>query len=95
MIENLTPIVGRNPGAMTKAEDFNALLQRARNAFPRSVAIQEMPKVHDGGVTFFDLLAKLSILKGAVKADFVTRVHEASEEEARRSDRYRNPLLDR
>jgi hypothetical protein len=95
MIENLGPIVGRNPATITKAGDFNALLERARSAFPQSVAIRDMPKVEDGGVTLFDLLSKLSILKGAVRADFAARNYAAAEGRPRMTGRGPNPLLDR
>jgi hypothetical protein len=91
MIENLAPIVSRNPATMTKAGDFNALLERARSAFPQSAAIRDMPKVEDAGVTFFDLLSKLSILKGAVRADFHARTYERQEAQSRAT---RNPLID-
>jgi len=94
MIENLSSIVSKNPATMTKGGDFNALLERARTAFPKSVAIKDMPKIEDAGVTFFDLLSKLSILKGAVRADFAARNYEAAENQSRRSGRGGNPLIE-
>jgi hypothetical protein len=91
MIENLAHIVNRNPATMTKAGDFNALLERARSAFPQSAAIRYMPKIEDSGVTFFDLLTKLSILIGAVKADFSARTIKSHDAESRAT---RNPLIE-
>jgi hypothetical protein len=95
MIKNLGPIVERNPTTLTKAPDFNALLERARGAFPDSAAIREMPKIEDGGVALFDLLAKLSIIAGAVKASFSARSHAAVEEHNRQTRRENREWLGR
>lgn len=78
MIKNLGPIAERNPQATIKGEDFNTLLERAREVFPGSGAMRDLSKIEDV-TTFADLLAKLSILAGAVKADFSARsIEEAA-----------------
>lgn len=84
MIKNLGPIAERNPATVTRAADFNPLLERARRVFPVSDAIREMSKVEGEGVTLFDLLSKLSVLGGAIKADFTTRSYAAAAEHNRR-----------
>jgi hypothetical protein len=73
MIENLKPIAERHPGTVTTASHFNSLLERARRSFPDSEAIRDIPRTGNDGVTFFDLLSMLSVLSGAVKADFAAR----------------------
>jgi len=95
MIKNLGPIAERKPETATKGEDFNALLERARQIFPASQAAKDMPKV-EGGTTFADLLQKLSILDGAIKADFAARNYAETEEyNERNRQQWGRGLLDR
>lgn len=75
----------RMPTQKSSIEDFNALLERGRNTFLGSEAVRDMPKIEGAGVTFFDLLGKLSILDGAIKADFKARNIAAVEEANRRN----------
>jgi hypothetical protein len=95
MIKNLASIVERSPATVTPAADFNPLLERARRAFPSSEAIRDMPKVEREGVTLFDLLAKLSILDGAIKADFTARNVAAVADHNQRIRRERGTWLSR
>ena len=76
MIKDLGPLVERNPQATIKGDDFNALLKRARAAFPGSQAIRDLNEI-DGVTTLADLLGKLSVIQGAARATFAERSYEA------------------
>ena len=69
MIKILSPLAERNPEASITGEDFNKLLLRARAALPQSPAIRDLEKINQT-TTLMDLLVKLSILSGAIKATF-------------------------
>ena len=95
MIKNLAPIVESSPATVTPAQDFNPLLERARRAFPSSEAIRDMARVEREGVTLFDLLTKLSIIDGAIKADFSARAVAAVSDHNERVRRQRGTWLGR
>ncbi len=76
MIKNLASLAERNPEASVKGDEFNALLRRARTAFPQSEAIHDLKEI-DTVTTLADLFGKLSMIEGAVKATFTARTNEA------------------
>ncbi len=71
-IKNLAALAEKKPDASIKADDFNALLRRAREAFPGSQAIQDLKEI-EGLTTLADLFAKLSVIAGAGRATFAER----------------------
>jgi len=83
IVENMKSMAEKTPNAAVDADDFNALLARAKRAFPNLPTVQEMKTV-DGGTNLGTLLLKVSILQGAAKADWAQRVIEANEEADRR-----------
>ncbi len=86
MLRNLSPLAEHNPEALVSGEDFNALLVRARAALPQSPAIKELKGIQKS-TTLTDLLVKLSILSGAVKATFDDDIRAV-----RRNDRFHQSL---
>ncbi len=70
MIENLKPALasGGNASIAGAFEDFNALLGRAKKAYPSLQTIQEM-KALEGATTVAGLVAKLSAMQGAIIAE--------------------------
>lgn len=94
MIQNWAPLAQRNPEVSVKGDDFDALLRRAREAFPQSEAIAEIKEVN-GVTTLIDVLGKLSIIGGAVKAAFAARNLAAAEAHNARLRGLSRHLLDR
>ena len=86
MIQNLQPLAQGKPEATTRGDDFNRVLERARSVFSASGAIQDLPKI-EGVATLVDLLGKLSILGGAINADFSARSYAAAERHNKRVER--------
>src|SRR6266404_4772642 len=76
LIKNLKPMADQHPESSITGNDFNALLERSRLAFPASAAIRDVSRI-DNLTTLADLFGKLSILQGAVNAAFKVRNSEA------------------
>ncbi len=70
MLDNLKTMAEKNPDTPIRGayEDFNALLVRAKEAFPNSRTIKEMKRL-GGSISLAELVAKLSALKGAITAE--------------------------
>ena len=77
IVVNMKSMAEKTPSAAVHADDFNALLARAKKAFPDLPTIQDM-KAIDGGTNLGTVLLKVSILQGAVAADFTQRNVEAA-----------------
>ena len=83
IVVNIKSMAETTPNAAVDADDFNALLGRAKKAFPNLPTVQEM-KAIDGGTNLGTILLKVSILQGAVSADFTHRnVEDAARENQR------------
>jgi len=90
IVVNMKSMAEKTPNAPVDAEDFNALLARAKKAFLNLPTVQEM-KAIDGRTNLGTILLKISILQGAIFADFSQRNIEDMErenEERRRQRRW-------
>jgi hypothetical protein len=83
ILSHLKVVAEHKPDAVVEPADFNALLERAKAAFPSSGAIRDM-KPASGVMSVSDLLVKVSIISGATKAAFTSRNLRAAEEHNRR-----------
>src|SRR2546422_9915057 len=86
IVVNMKSMAEKTPSVAVDADDFNALLTRAKKAFPNLPTVQEMEAI-DGGTNLGTILLKLSILQGAVAADFTQRRVEDMERENERTRR--------
>ncbi len=83
IVENMKSMAEKTPTAPVGADDFNSVLDFAKKAFPNLPTVQGM-KALDGGATLGTVLLKVSILQGAVEADWVERIAEENEKADRR-----------
>jgi hypothetical protein len=86
IVANMKAMAEKTPNVAVDADDFNALLARAKKTFPSLPTIQEMKTV-DGGTNLGSIFLKVSILQGAVSSDFSRRNVEAVERENQRTRR--------
>ena len=86
IVVNMKTMAEKTPTSAVDADDFNALLARAKKAFPNLSTVHEMKAV-DGGTNLGTVLLKVSILQGAVAADFNQRHVEAAAKRANESPR--------
>ena len=73
LVKNFKTLAERSPQASMQGDDFDALLRRARIAFPQSAAVRDLKEVN-GVTTLADLIGKLSVLRGAAKAAVGARI---------------------
>ena len=76
IVENMKSMAEKTPSAPVDADDFNSVLDHAKKAFPDLSTIQQMKPI-DGGASLGTVLLKISILQGAIDADFARRMQEA------------------
>lgn len=69
LLQSLNSIADKNPDSPIGGafDDFNRLLERAKEAFPSARSIQEMAHIISGD-SLITVIAKLSIIKGAIDA---------------------------
>ena len=69
LLQSLNSIADKNPDSPIGGafDDFNRLLERAKEAFPGARSIQEMSHIISGD-SLITVIAKLSIIKGAIDA---------------------------
>jgi len=91
IVQNLRSLAERKPDTPVGAEDFNALLSRAKRAYPEMATVQEMKPI-EGGANIATVLLKVSILQGAVDEDHrqrvVDKITEANERNRREHDEF-------
>ncbi len=86
ILANMKAMAEKTPTAPVDAEDFNSLLAHAKKAFPNLPSVQGM-KAIDGGANLGTVLLKVSILHGAIDADWARRIDEANQEANREAER--------
>jgi hypothetical protein len=75
LINSIRPIAERNPSQHTQKEDFERILEAAKEHFSDNDVIRNMDSGSGRSIMAIDLVQKLSIIKSAIEAE-----EETSEE---------------
>jgi hydroxylamine reductase (hybrid-cluster protein) len=86
IVVNMKSMAEKMPTTPIDADDFNSVLAHAKKAFPNLPTIQEMKSLV-GGASHGTVLLKVSILQGAVEADWTRRIEELNQEATREAAR--------
>ena len=69
LINSIRPIAERNPSQHTQKEDFERILEAAKEHFYDNDVIRTMDAGSGRSITAIDLIQKLSIIKSAIEAE--------------------------
>jgi len=69
LINSIRPIAERNPDQHTQKEDFERILEAAKEHFSDNDVIRTMDSGSGRSITAIDLIQKLSIIKSAIEAE--------------------------
>jgi hypothetical protein len=75
LINSIRPIAERNPSQHTQKEDFERILEAAKEHFSDNDVIRNMDSGSGRSIMAIDLVQKLSIIRSAIEAE-----EETSEE---------------